>query len=729
MTTDRQDEDSSIDLQQFWYGLKRRWLPASIVVASVFGLTVLWTYTRKPVYESQGKLVFTKKDASSSLAGLSDKLGDISGLTGTSNPVETEAEIMRSYPIIVKVINSLGLKDSKGKQLDWQVVAQNLSLKALRGTDIMQVSYKSTNPQESTKVVNALLKTYLAANIQNNRAEARLAREFLGKQLPEVEQRLMEVEGKLRRFKEQNQVVALEAESKIGLESLGKLDEALVTSQGQLALAESRSRTLQQQMNLDTQQALNATALSQSPSVQLVLTEYQNIQRDIAVAQTTYTRDHPVVVSLALKEAALKQQLERRISQTIGSSNLLPKQNLQIGTLQQSLAQDLVKSEVERLALTNQIAEFRNVYTSNKRRLDSLPRLEQQQLQLQRQLLVAQTTYQEFLKQYQVVQVLEERNVGNARIVAEALVPDRPISPVVALNLSLGAFLGILLGLGTALLLESMDKSIKNIEQVKRLLDLPLLAMIPLMRESKASISDSLSLKELPMLNAPYSPISNAFQMLQTGLKFSIPDKKLKVILVTSSSPSEGKSFIAANLAVAASAAGQKVLLIDADMRRPRQHKIWEIRGNLLGLSNILVSQISLQKAVHRVSPQLQLDVLLSGVNPPNPIRLLDSHSMSTLIEDASQDYDLVIIDSPPATVVADSMIVGKFADGVLLVIRPGQADAAAVKLAKSLLDQAKVPILGMLINGVNEDNSYGGYYYNQIYYQEGNKALPIAAD
>jgi MinD-like ATPase involved in chromosome partitioning or flagellar assembly len=242
-----------------------------------------------------------------------------------------------------------------------------------------------------------------------------------------------------------------------------------------------------------------------------------------------------------------------------------------------------------------------------------LPRLEQQQLQLQRQLLVAQTTYQEFLKQYQVVQVLEERNVGNARIVSEALVPDRPISPVVALNLSLGAFLGILLGLGTALLLESMDKSIKNIEQVKRLLDLPLLAMIPLMRESKSSLGESL--KELPMLNAPYSPISNAFQMLQTSLKFSIPDKKLKVILVTSSSPSEGKSFVAANLAVAASAAGQKVLLIDADMRRPRQHKIWEIRSNLLGLSNILVSQTNLQKAVHRVSPQLPLDVLLSACN------------------------------------------------------------------------------------------------------------------
>jgi capsular exopolysaccharide synthesis family protein len=727
MTTDQQDEDSSLDLQQYWYVLKRRWLPVSIVVASVFGLTVLWTFTQKPVYQSEGKLVFTKKDAASSLSGLSDKLGDISGLTNTSNPVETEAEIIRSHPIAIKVITSLDLKDSKGEKIELEAFLKSLDLKAVRGTDIMQVSYKSTNPQESANVVNAVLKYYLELNIQNNRTEARLAREFLSKQLPEVEQQVTQAEGKLRKFKEQNKVIELEVEARVNLEALGQLDEELATRQGQLASAESRTRTLQQQMNLDTQQVLDVTALSQSPSVQRVLTEYQNIQRDIAVAQTKYTKDSPVVVDLALREAALKQELEKRISQTIGSSNLRAKQNLQIGTLQQSLAQDLVRSEAERLALSNQIAELQKVYISNKQRLDSLPRLEQQQIQFQRQLLVAQTTYQEFLKQFQVVRLLEEQNVGNARIVAEALVPDRPISPRVSLNLAIGAFLGILLGVGTALLLEAMDKSIKNIEQVKRILNLPILAMIPIMRESKTSIAKSLI--ELPMLNAPHSPISNAFQMLQTSLKFSSPDKKLKVILITSSSPGEGKSFVAANLAVAASAAGQKVLLIDADMRRPRQHKIWELGKNLSGLSNILVSQINLQKAVHRVSPQLQLDVLLSGVNPPNPIRLLDSHSMATLIEDASQDYDLVIIDSPPATVVADSMIVGKFTDGALLVIRPGQADAAGAKLAKSLLDQAKVPLLGMVINGINEDNSYGGYYYNQLYYQEDKKSLPIAAD
>lgn len=727
MTTDQQDEDSPIDLQQFWLVLKRRWLPASIVVASVFGLTVLWTFIQKPVYESQGKLVFPKTSSSSSLTSLSSALGDLSGLTGSSSPVETEAEIMRSHPIVIKVITNLDLKDSKGEKLEVEAFLKNLRLKALKGTDIMLVSYQSVNPQEAAKVVNTILNDYLATNIQNNRAETASSREFLGNQLPEIEQRVTEAESKLRKFKEQNQVIALDIESKVSLESLGRLDEALVTSQGQLASAESRSRTLQQQMRLDTQQALDVTALSQSPGVQLVLTEYQNIQRDIAVAQTTYTKDHPVVVSLALKEEALKQQLEKRISQTIGSSSLQTERNLQIGTLQQSLAQDLVKSEVERLALTSQIEEFQKVYTSNKRRLDSLPRLEQQQLQLQRQLLVAQTTYQEFLKQYQVVLVLEERNVGNARIVAEALVPDRPISPVVALNLSLGAFLGILLGLGAALLLESMDKSIKNIEHVKRLLDLPLLAMIPFMRQSKARIGESH--KELPVLNDPYSPISNAFQMLQTSLKFSIADKKLKVILLTSSTLGEGKSFVAANLAVAASSSGQKVLLIDADMRHPRQHEIWEIGNNLLGLSNILVSQANLQKAVHRVSAQLQLDVLLSGANPPNPIRLLDSHSMVTLLEEASQDYDLVIIDSPPVNVVADSMIISKFVDGVLLVVRPRQADAEGVRLAKLLLDQAKVPILGMLVNGVNKDNSYGGYYHNQLYYQEENKALPIAAD
>jgi capsular exopolysaccharide synthesis family protein len=458
---------------------------------------------------------------------------------------------------------------------------------------------------------------------------------------------------------------------------------------------------------------VDLSTLSQSPGVQQVLTEYQKTQSELAVARSLYTGDNPKVVDLAMKETSLKKLLEERVGQTVGNFESLSKQNLQIGELKQALTQDLVKSEVERLALTKQVEELQRVFIVNRKRLDSLPRLEQQQLQLQRQLTVAQITYQEFLKQFQLVQVLENQNVGNSRIISGALVPERPISPKIPLNLALGGFLGVILGAGTALVLESMNQSLKNIEEANRLLGFPLLGTIPQYGEKNPKNRQE-GRQELPLLDNPYSPVSTSFEMLQTNLGFTISDKELRVILVTSATPGEGKSFVAANLALAAAYVGRRVLLVDADMRRPRQHRIWEIH-NLLGLSNILAGQAQLENAVQEVSPLVNM--LPAGKIPPNPVALLDSQRMATLVEEASKDYDFIIIDTPPLTVVTDPLIVGKYVDGLLLVVRPGQVEYSAVTAAKSLLNQAKVPILGMVVNGIGKESGYGGYYYASGYY------------
>jgi capsular exopolysaccharide synthesis family protein len=711
MSINQEDQDS-IDIQQYWLILKRRWFVASIVMVSVISATAFVTYTQKPVYESQGKLVFTKKDTASSLSSLSDKMGELGGLTNLSNPVDTEAEVIRSNPIIIRTINELKLKDKKGAPMSMDAFLETLKLKTIRGTDVMELSYKSTDKQEAANVVNSLMKYYLESNIRTNRAEAMSAREFLSQELPKVERRVTEAEIALRRFKERNRVVALDVEARVSLESLGRLTESITQSQGELAAAYTRSVALQNEMKLTTQQAVDLSSLSQSPGVQQVLTEYQKTQHDLAIARTLYTNDNPKVVDLLLKEAAQKKELEARVTETVGNSNSLPKENLQIGELKQALTQDLVKSEVERLALTNQVGELRKVFMVNKSRLDSLPRLEQQQLQLQRQLMVAQTTYQELLRQFQLVQVMENQNVGNARVISEALVPEIAVSPKKPLNLALGGFLALLLGAGTAFLLESMNQTLKNIEEANRLLGFPLLGTIPLYGEKKTK-NPVEGLLEVPLLDQPYSPVSTSLEMLNTNLGFTISDKELQVILVTSSTSGEGKSFVAGNLAVAASHVGKRVLLIDCDMRRPRQHRIWEI-PNLLGMSNILAGQNELEPAIHKVF--LNVDMLPAGKIPPNPVTLLDSQRMADLIEKARQDYDFVIIDSPPLTAVTDPLIISKFADGILLVVRPGQVEYSALKSAKSLLNQSKVPVLGMAVNGVSEESGYGGYYYYRGY-------------
>ncbi len=708
MQENYKDQDS-IDFQQYWLILKRRWLPSAFVVSTIVGLTAFITFQQKPIYETEGKLLFNKSNKVSALTGLNPGVGDLTGLTQLSNPLETESEIIRSYPILEKTITKLNLKDKRGKPLKVDALRASLKVKSVKGTDILVLTYRSTNPREAVNIVNSLMQDYLESSINNSTAETRAAREFLSKQLPEVEAKVAKAEADVRRFKDQNNVVSLEEEAKVGVESMKALADQITQGQAAIVDVSTRSSALQKQLALTTEQAVELSSLSQSSGVQQVLVEYQKAQLELAVAKTRLTPDHPTIINLTEKEQALRNQLGNRVTQLVDSSESIPDEDLQIGELKQSLTIDLVKAEVERLALANRIEDLRKSFLLYQSRLKVIPRLEQNQRALERRLQVAQLTYQQIFKQLQEVQVLEKQTLGNTRVISDALVPERPISPKIALNLLLGGFMGILLGVGTALILEAMDKSLKTVQEAKRLVGYTLLGTIPLINK-KANSKES---QDLPVLNDPYSAVTTAFEMLQTNLGFTIVDKTVKVIVVSSSIPGEGKSFVSANLAVALAQIGRRVLLVDADMRRPRQHEIWEL-SNLMGLSNVIVGQASLESCV--TETLVTLDVLTSGTIPPNPLVLLESQQVDLLIAEARDEYDFIIIDAPPLTAVSDGLVLGKKADGMLLVVRPKVANTDSVSTAKTLLEQSGQRVMGMVVNGVTSKTSYGSYYANEYY-------------
>ncbi|MDB9320259.1 GumC family protein [Nodularia spumigena] len=706
-----QEDQDEIDLRQYWLAVKRRWLLIVIIIGSVFGITSFVTFNQKPIYEAEGKLIFDKQNSVSSLTGVSEGVGELSGLTSSSNPLETQAEIIRSHPLIEKTIVDLQLKDQEGEPLKIDHVLGILKVQAIRGTDLLQLSYRSVDPELAKAIVNKLMYVYIDDNVMTNRSQATAAREFLNKQLPLVEKQVAESELALRQFKEKYEVVLLEEEAKQGVERLYQISNQLTLLRARLIDASSRSDALQNQLALNTQKATALSTLSQSRAVQQVLSEYQKVQDQLAVERSRLTDEHPVVVNLLNKEQALKEQLEGRITQTLGSSQPIPEQDLQIGELKQALTANLVQVEVERLGLENQVGVLTNAFKQDRARLRILPKLQQQELQLQRQLQVARITYEQMLRRLQEVQVAENQNVGNARIVSEALLPEKSVSPRINLNLALGGFLGILLAVGSALFLDALDKSVQTAAEAEQLLDYPLLGKIPKMiRDDNTS--------ELPLLNNPYSSVNTAFEMLQINLGFTISDKELKVIVVSSCLPGEGKSFVAANLAVATAQMGRRVLLIDADMRRPRQQELWQVR-NLMGLSNILAGQTDLTQISQEAL--VNLDLLTAGTIPPNPAALLDSQRMHELVQQASQDYDCVIIDTPPLTFIADASIIGKMADGILLVARPGILNSDAIRTTKALLENSRLSVLGMVLNAVSSDSGY--YYNNYNYYHYKNGA------
>ncbi len=708
-----------IDLHQYWFILKRRWLPASAVLGSVLLLTALVTFLQKPVYQAQGELLFKKADSTSSLTGLGKEIGELDSVQ-SSNPLETEAQIIRSIAISPEVMAALNLKDRKGVPLKRKDILKLLDVRSIKGTDILQISFKSTVPQEAVAVVNKLMNFYLEKNIRTNRAEAVAAREFIEDQLPKNKDTVRKAEAALRSFKEKNKIVALPEEAKAAVTEISNLESQIAKAQVDLTNTTTRSAALRNQLGMNSQQATALSTLSQSRGVQKVLEDLQAVQSQLELERSRFLEDAPIIVNLKSKEAQLKALLQERITQVLGTQQQPGDGNLQIGDLQQNLIEEFVKSEVERLVLTNQLTALARVEAISKQRANVIPQLEQSQQDLEREVEAAQATYETLLKKLQEVRITEQQNVGNAQITQVALDPEKPLSPKKRLNFGLGGVVGILLAVVTALVLDARDTSIKTVREARELLGYTLLGIIPnfekIDKVGSRSKDREGATPKIPVKDTPRSLISETYRMLYANLKFLGSDKEVRVIAVTSAVPKEGKSTVCANLGLAIAQLGFKVLLVDADMYHPSQHKFWEL-SNTVGLSNIIVEQLELKTAIAKAMPNLY--VLTSGVLPPNPLALLNSRRMASLIEDFSQSYDFVIIDTPPLSAAADARILSAMTDGMLMVVQPKLVDSASAIAAKELLDQSGQNVLGMVINGVNPENEPDSYFYAKEYNNE----------
>jgi polysaccharide biosynthesis transport protein len=699
-------------IEQYWLIVKRRWVPATAVFGSVLVVTALKIVLQQPIYQAQAKVSFTKNSPTSSLTGLGKEIAELAPVAEQSNPLNTEIEIMRSAAIAQKSIKKFNLKDEKLAELKTKDFLKKLSVVHTRGSDLLTISYQSKDPNLAAQVVSYVIESYLQTNQLVNNSKTNLARQFLEQQVPKAESAVRQAEANLRKFKEENKVILLQEEARMAVETMADLQRQIALAQSELADANAQFRTFQTELRMNAQQALTATSLSQSPGVGQALQQYQQVGRQLALERTRFQESHPVIADLKSKEASLKALLEQEINQVAGHEQQVPPGNLQLGEVKPNLIEEFVKIEAKRQGYTSQVAALTNQQAAYKQRLSILPKLEQQQRELENKLQLAQSTYSLVSQKLQEIRILENQNVGNARVVQPATIPDEAIAPRKAVLLGMGILLGSLLGLGTALVLEARDRSIATVEEAKALFNLALLGVIPDYRKAqKTIIADDPELlrPQIVVEDNPRSTISGAYQMLQANLKFLSSDRQIKAIVVTSCVPQEGKSTVCANLALAVAQLGRKVLLIDADLHRPVQHRIWELT-NQVGLSHAIAGQSEINSAI--AQPRVNLKVLPAGVIPPNPLALLDSMRLASLIEDFSAAFDLVIIDAPSLQVAADALILGKKADGILLVARPGVVDVDSAAFAKELLYKSDQHVLGLVVNGVMPQNEPYSYYY-----------------
>ncbi|MBN3909813.1 MAG: polysaccharide biosynthesis tyrosine autokinase [Nostoc sp. NMS1] len=709
MTMESLPQFEEVNIQKYLEVVQRRWLPLVGIFTIAVTLGCLYAFSLKPSYKAEGSLMI-KTNRSSSLTGLSDDIGRLEALNINDNPLETQVRVIGSNPVIYRTINTLSLKNNKGKMLSIPDLASQLKIEGIKGTDVVQISYKSTDPELAAKIVNEVIKSYIDLNIQANQDEARTAKGVLVTEVPKAEEVVRRAESKLRVFKEQNKVVVLQQEATAAVDTISKLGNQISQAQAQLDDVKGRLQQLGSEAQLDSRQGVIASDLSQAPGVQKVLIQLQETESQLAIERTRFSPEHPTITSLEEKVVALKKLLKERTGQVAGTAQIT-EGSLQLGQLRQSLIADITRAQAERVGLERQIGTLLRQQDAYIKRANNLPRLEQTQRELERKLQAAQTTYETLLKKRQEIDIAQNQKIPNARVISLALVPDKAEGPRKILFIVGGGAVGLFLGIIVAFSLDLIDRSVKTVKEAKEVLKYTVLGVIPTQSKNPKTHSSIAGIdRAIPKIigrDIPYFPLGNAYQILQVNLKFLCSDKPLKSVVITSSVGKEGKSDVSANLAVTMAQAGRRVLLVDADMRNPIQHHVWGL-NNTVGLSNVIVGQVSLDAVVQEVMPNLE--VLTSGILPPNPVALLDSQRMATLISNFSRDYDLVIFDTPPLSGIADAAVLSTLTDGILLVVRPGVVDLKSANAAKEFLNQSGQKVLGIVINGVNIKNESNNY-------------------
>ena len=702
-------------IYQYWLIFKKRFPLALGIFLFIFICGFAIASFQEPRYKAIAKLKLREINPSSSLTDLSREIGGLSSLTQDSSPLTTEAEVIRSQPIIKKTIADLQLSNQDGKALSVENFLLYLTVREVYSTDILQISYQDSDPKRAAKIVNTLVDNYIDNNIQVNRSEAVLAREFLEKQLPITESTLEQLEESILKIQEENQIISIEQESTNITNSLQQIRQSIANNRAQLVKSNSRSEFLSNQLGMNAQEALMATAVSQSPNVQQSLQQLQQLEFQLGEKQSRLTNANPEIIKLQEQIYLQKQLLQKQISNVARNpdNNLL--NNFQLGTIQQELALELVKLEANNIGLAKELEYLTQIKQIQEERAKMLPKLRFQLRQLERKLAVSQDTYNFILNKLKDIVIAENQNIGNVRVLATATVPTKPIDSRSASYIS-SLFLGLVVAVGVIYILEMMDRSLKTVEEAKQLLGYTSLGIIPKIESNK--------FPQLPIQNEditvpiaivnhyPTSAISEFYRILHSNLKFLCSDKKINTFVITSSTSGEGKSSIAANLASAMAQVGKQVLLIDANLHSPIQHRIWDIYAEP-GLSNFIAEQHTLELVTQTV--MANLDLIPAGAIPPSPVTLLDSQRMKSLVDNCATIYDFIIIDSPALNKAADALTLGMMADGVLLTLKPGEVNYSEAKFAQELLEQSGQNILGIVFNGVNSQVEPHNYNYHSL--------------
>ncbi|MEL6500326.1 MAG: polysaccharide biosynthesis tyrosine autokinase [Cyanobacteria bacterium J06623_1] len=717
--------EEHIDFNRYWQVVRRHWIPASATFAGIVALSLVAALASKDVYQAEARLKITPEQTSSAV-GIDDGKPEVKKTVLDKDPLDTEAEILGSRTIVERVIEDLDLKSDQGQPLTYKHASKALNVQPVIGTDILQISYEDPDPDIAISFVKRAVELYAAGDAIFNTEKDLKDADFIERQLPRLEIAVEDAEAELRNFKNRNGISDLEGQVTADIDSIAQIENQINQVSADLRDVNARYNRLEAQLGLSWQEAAAVSSLSQSASVQQTLNKLQQVKLQLAQESNILSDNAPQIISLKEQQADLDALLRREIASSLNpqQKQLAEKFNiLRLGSLEQrELGQMDAFADLglQKEGLEQRLVSLKKSYAQYQKRTNISPQLQEQQRQLERKLKTVTAELENLETQRNTIALRKEYEVDKVRIISYAALAEDPVNTDGKIIVAAGAMMGLLFGTALAFLLDLKDNTIKNTQEVESMFAYPLHGVVPDLNlngageQLKLAGAVSGNLPEQVVGEVSMMPLKEAYQNIQVNLNLLDTDARKKVIAVTSSVPQEGKSSVSANLAVARSQCGQRILLIDADMRRPTQHRIWE-KPNTTGLSEVLQEDILWSDAVQNVMPNL--DVLTAGSIPNNPIALLDSENFRDFLAEVSAAYDQVIFDTPPIIGIADTKIIGKVIDGFLFVVRPGVADYGSATAAKKMLDNTGQKVLGVIVNGA--DMKREPYHYSSSYYAQ----------
>jgi succinoglycan biosynthesis transport protein ExoP len=746
--------------EYLWVLYKYRWLGA-VCFATVLGIALLVTLMADRVYTASTRLLVSR-EASMKLQLKEDILNlDDPDLNagGASSFLATQVAVLKSRDLAERVIRKqhlaandaflhpgadrqglvaiaarlLGTVRPRGLSSERTVAPDEegssvseippqlldrylgyLHVQDVRGTDLIEVSFTTPSPSLSALLAAAHTQAYLEAAEETRIATDVEANQFLDRQLRQSREQVDRTEADLSTFATANPNVAVNQEQKVIGQRIAQASQAFSDAEAQRIAMQSRFEFLSREELDPLPYFLGSDA--QDPQAQGIQKLHLALI-DVGIQKSTLAErlgpNHPQMVELSRQAAEIKQQLRLELGREVAA----------------------VKDRFDAAAMRE--AGMRNKLDELERSAIELQGLGARYDRLQTDVRNARALHDSLLKQQIQTAVHSDLGASNVRIVERAEVPQGPSRPNVPFNLAFGAIAGLLVAVGAVVACERFDNSVKTSKEIEGLLNLPPLAIIRNFAIARRSGRRGARRPELPagpvgeavraaevaagprpspeliVFHEPWSVVTEAFRSLRTSVLFSTPEAPPKVLLVTSAGMGEGKTIISTNLAATLAESGSRVLLIDGDMRHPSCHPNLGV-DNERGLSSFLTGQLALEEVMHALE-QPRLWFVAAGPTPPNPAELLGSARMRDAIASLREQFDFIIVDSPPVIPVTDGVVLSREVDGVVLVVKGHDTPREMVRRARDSLQLANAHILGVVINNV--DFGWGDFFHYDQYY------------